>query len=255
MSLSALQTRLEKAAVDNGFDRELLRQEAWLGFASTRCPLEMWLTVGAAGELFVALSMANVADALTRDARRVEGPIGPVGAAATLEVAELPALHRLLRRAFQLSRSLPDALLHVFESKVAELVPRTTEVRRLVLQRIGQDVFRAGLLDYWEGRCAITGLNVAEMLRASHIKPWADCATDAERLDVFNGLLLAAQIDAAFDAALITLSDDGAVIVSPRLTHVQRALLGWDLSLRVARLTDAHRRYLKWHRRLFDERR
>jgi hypothetical protein len=28
-------TRLEKAAVDNGFDQELPRQDDWLGFAST----------------------------------------------------------------------------------------------------------------------------------------------------------------------------------------------------------------------------
>ena len=38
------------------------------------------------------------------------------------------------------------------------------------------------------------------MLRASHSVPWAACASDAERLDVHNGLLLAAHWDAAFDA-------------------------------------------------------
>jgi putative restriction endonuclease len=59
-------------------------------------------------------------------------------------------------------------------------------------------------MEYWGGRCPITGLEQPELLRASHIKPWADCATDAERLDVFNGLLLGAHIDAAFDSALIS---------------------------------------------------
>lgn len=42
-----------------------------------------------------------------------------------------------------------------------------------------QDVFREGLLEYCDGRCAISGLSVPELLRASHIKPWAHCATDA----------------------------------------------------------------------------
>src|SRR5205823_14686352 len=105
---------------------------------------------------------------------------------------------RMVRRAFQLSRSLPDELLHVFEAKTAVL-PRATEAERLVVQRVGQDIFRAGLLDYWQGRCAITGLAVTELLRASHMKPWAKCTTDAERLDVFNGFLLAPNLDAAFD--------------------------------------------------------
>ena len=52
----------------------------------------------------------------------------------------------------------------------------------------------------------MTGLDVPELLRASHIKPWADCGTDAERLDVFNGLLLAPHLDAAFDAGFITIA-------------------------------------------------
>jgi putative restriction endonuclease len=36
-------SRLEKAASDNGFDRELGREGDWLGFASIQCPLRLWL--------------------------------------------------------------------------------------------------------------------------------------------------------------------------------------------------------------------
>ncbi|MDC0682621.1 HNH endonuclease signature motif containing protein [Sorangium atrum] len=50
----------------------------------------------------------------------------------------------------------------------------------------------------------MTGLAVPALLRASHIKPWADCETDAERLDVYNGILLAPHLDAAFDRGFIT---------------------------------------------------
>ena len=120
----------------------------------------------------------------------------PQGASGALSVADIPTLHRLVRRAFQLSKTLPDQLLRTFEEKTATL-PRTTEAERLVVQRVGQDVFRAGLLDYWDGHCAISGLAVAELLRASHIKPWAACDSDAERLSVFNGLLLAPNLDAS----------------------------------------------------------
>ena len=70
-------------------------------------------------------------------------------------------------------------------------LPEVTEALRLVVQRIGQDLFRAAVVDYWQGRCGVTGLDVVPLLRASHIKPWSKCATDEERLDVFNGLLLA----------------------------------------------------------------
>jgi predicted restriction endonuclease len=118
----------------------------------------------------------------------------------------------------------------------------------LVVQRVGQDVFRAGLLDYWDGRCAVTGLAVPDLLRASHIKPWADCATDAERLDVFNGLLLAPHLDAAFDRGFITVADNGQVIVSPRLCDDDRKLLALDIPLRIDGLAPGHRSYLAWHR-------
>jgi predicted restriction endonuclease len=152
-----------------------------------------------------------------------------------------------VRRAFQLSKTLPDELLHVFEKRTATL-PRTTEAERLVVQRVGQDIFRGGLFEYWEGRCAITGLAVAELLRASHAKPWAACDTDAERLDVFNGLLLAPHLDAAFDRGFMTIADDGAVVVSSALSATDLALLALDVPLRVRSLAEGHRAYLAWHR-------
>jgi predicted restriction endonuclease len=159
----------------------------------------------------------------------------------------VPSLHRLLKRAFQLSRSLPDELLRTFEGRTATL-PRATEAERLVVQRVGQDLFRQGLLDYWQGRCPLSGLAVPELLRASHIKPWADCATDAERLDIFNGLLLAPHLDAVFDRGLLSFADDGPLLVSPRLPPAARAILGLDRPLRLAALAPGHRRYLPWHR-------
>jgi hypothetical protein len=116
-----------------------------------------------------------------------------------------------------------------------------------VVQRVGQDVFRAGLLDYWDGHCAISGLAVAELLRASHIKPWAACDSDAERLSVFNGLLLAPNLDAVFDRGLITVME-GGVVVSPQLGEVDRRLLGLDVRLRVQRLEDAHQPVVRFHR-------
>ncbi len=238
-------TRLEKVAADNGFDLPLPRQGDWLGFASTQAPLSIWLTAFGERLFIAALSQHNVARALRDHGVILAGPL-PEGAVGGRTVADIPALHRLARRAFQLSRTLPDELLHAFEAQTAGL-PRTTEAERLVVQRVGQDLFRKGLLDYWEGRCAITALAVTELLRASHIKPWAECALDAERLDVFNGLLLAPHLDAVFDRGFITVADDGAVRVSSLLGEGDRGALGLDRPLRVRALGAGHRSYLAWH--------
>ena len=239
-------TLLEKAALDNGFDQELPRQADWLGFASTRAPLKLWLTRFGDALYVAAFSQANVAKALDGYGTPAASPLPP-GAIAARTVADEAELDRMVRRAFQLSRSLPDELLHAFEAKTA-MLPRSTEAERLVVQRVGQDVFRAGLLEYWEGRCAVTGLAVPELLRASHIKPWADCDTDAERLDVFNGLLLAPNLDAAFDRGFIAVMDDGEVVVSQALSGGDRILLGLEGALHVDGLAEGHRRYLPWHR-------
>ncbi|MBK8999590.1 MAG: HNH endonuclease [Myxococcales bacterium] len=239
-------SRLEKAASDNGFDLELDREEDWLVFGSTHCPLRVWLGTFGDAVLLAALSQENVARALGDYGTPIAAPIPP-GAAGGRTVTSIPALHDLLRRAFRLSKTLPDELLHTFQKRTASL-PRTTEAERLVVQRVGQDLFREGLMEIWEGKCAITGLAVPELLRASHIKPWADCETDAERLDVFNGLLLAPQLDAAFDRGFITVGDDGVVIVSSMLDVDARRLLGLERSLRAGALSGGHRAYLQWHR-------
>ena len=119
--------------------------------------------------------------------------------------------------------------------------------RRDQSRHVGQDLFRRGLLEYWEGRCAVTGLAMPELLRASHIRPWAACDSDAERLDVFNGLLLVPQLDAAFDGGFVSVADDGAVIVSPVLNSEALHFLGLDRRMNI-RLDERHLRYLRYHR-------
>ena len=54
------------------------------------------------------------------------------------------------------------------------------------------------------------------MLVASHIKPWRD-SNNQERLDKFNGLLLLANLDKAFDLGFISFADTGLVMISCQL--------------------------------------
>ena len=156
----------------------------------------------------------------------------------------LGALYGVLRRVYELGVSLPDAPLREFELQVEDL-PRTTEAERLVVERIGQEIFRTRLIDYWQGRCPLTGISDPPLLRASHVIPWAECESDDERLDVHNGLLLSALWDAAFDCALVTFDDEGKPEFSPSLSERARAELRWESPIS---LTDEHRRRLAHHR-------
>lgn len=82
-------------------------------------------------------------------------------------------------------------------------------------RRIGQDIFRAMLLDIYDSKCCLTGLDVPEVLRASHIIPWSECVKT--RLNPENGLCLSATYDAAFDKYLITFDEDYRLVLSPLL--------------------------------------
>jgi predicted restriction endonuclease len=159
----------------------------------------------------------------------------------------LQGLYDALERIYRLGVSLPDAPLKAFREAVHDL-PRKTETERLIVQRVGQEVFRRALLAYWGGRCPLTGITDIQLLRASHIVPWAECETDEKRLDVHNGLLLSALWDAAFDAGLVSFADDGATLYSPRLSIDAVASLGLGRIGKLGTLTKVHRENLAWHR-------
>lgn len=230
----------EKAASQNGFRRVVGEEAGWRAFASTTAHGVIYLAAERAnGPWFLAVDHAGVVAELDQPSADVRGP-----GKARYAFATLRELYATLDRVYTLGVSLPDAPLREFETRVANL-PRTTEAERLVVQRIGQDIFRARLMDYWQGRCPLTGITDAALLRASHIIPWAECETDAERLDVHNGLLLSALWDAAFDRALVTFDDQGRPEFSPGLSEQARGELRWNSPIS---LTDEHRRRLARHR-------
>lgn len=159
----------------------------------------------------------------------------------------------MLNQCARFARSLPDEPCHRFAKAVAEelaaaAITTATEVERLVRQRVGQNIYRESLMDYWGGACSVTGIAVPELLRASHAKPWAECTTDAERLNVFNGFLLCAHLDALFDRHLMTFDDNGVAIFSSKITTEIRANLGLNESIRLRWLSTDHRPFLIYHR-------
>jgi hypothetical protein len=251
MTLSPLaRNRLEMALRNNGYHNTSEVTGGWLVAEATFAPGRCWVAYHDGDRLtaVVATSEAHVGRALVEEGMTVDAEaLVPTGAAMAFVIA-LEALPGTIRRLFELSRSLPSAPLDRFVTRIREL-PNSTEAERLVIQRIGQDVFREALVDLWAGRCAVTGLDQPELLRASHIKPWTDCDTDAERLDPMNGLLLSAHWDLAFDAGLVSFLDDGHALVSKQLTVSAMSLLvTTPVAPRIGALRPAHSSYLTYHR-------
>lgn len=81
--------------------------------------------------------------------------------------------------------------------------------------RLGQNYFRKMILHNYENRCCITGLNIPQTLRASHITTWA--SDKVNRMNPENGLCLSATYDAAFDKHLISFDENYRMIISKEI--------------------------------------
>jgi hypothetical protein len=140
----------QKAASQNGFRRVLGEEAGWAAFGSTTAQGTVHLGAsGPQGPWFLELDHPGVIQELSAPQATVSGP-----GLARFAFDKLGTLYTVLHRVYELSVSLPDAPLREFERRIADL-PRTTEAERLVVQRIGQDIFRDRLMDYWGGRCPL----------------------------------------------------------------------------------------------------
>lgn len=90
----------------------------------------------------------------------------------------------------------------------------TDEVSQ-VKRRKGQDYFRRMVIANYNGHCALSGIDIPQLLLASHIIPWAE--NRKERLNPCNGICLSALYDRAFDQGLIGFNSQYKTILSTRI--------------------------------------
>jgi hypothetical protein len=117
---------------------------------------------------------------------------------------------------------------------------------QIVRARRGQGVFRANVL-LREEYCRVTRVSEPRHLKASHIKPWRD-ATDTERLDGSNGLLLSPHIDHLFDQGYITFSSSQELVIVPEVRDKLLDAWGIDEGVRVGEFSREQNSYLDYHR-------
>lgn len=227
-------TRLEKAAADCGFELSPELGEHGLVFRSAQFP-EFVSVQALGGEQFAMRSSASM----------LLSVVGEVG--EPLRVQGWNSLYEMLDKASATARTMPNRVAQKFHQATA-MLPRSTEAERWVVQRVGQNLFRSALLDFWRGRCCITGLAVPELLRASHIRPWSLCNSDEQRLDVFNGLLLSPALDALFDGGWVTFMPAGTIVIAALLPPSELELLGVAVDSHIRGLKLEHFPYLEFHR-------
>jgi putative restriction endonuclease len=172
-------------------------------------------------------------------------------------LTELPqdlalALGRLVGSEFSRVSSLAAGVTPDEEDELAEtaLLERAdlaaTHKLQLIRARRGQGLFRSRV-ELLEPSCRVTGLEERQHLRASHILPWR-LATDSQKLDGCNGLMLSPHVDHLFDKGFISFEDDGGLLVSPLISG--EVLKAWSLpSVQMGRaFSPEQSTYLAYHR-------
>jgi putative restriction endonuclease len=106
------------------------------------------------------------------------------------------------------------------EQKYSETLKGTEHLRgeykiREVKTRVNQDVFRDIVLANYDSKCAITGIDIPALLKASHIIPWSK--NEKERLNPENGICLSALYDCAYDRGYIGINKKFEIILSSEI--------------------------------------
>jgi putative restriction endonuclease len=105
----------------------------------------------------------------------------------------------------------------VTDIETVDLPKAGTERESVVKIRVNQSFFRKAVLSAYNFKCCVTGLEIPELLNASHIVPWAK--DEINRVNPRNGLCLNAIHDRAFDRGLLTITTNFKVKISNSIKH------------------------------------
>lgn len=138
---------------------------------------------------------------------------------------------------------------YVFSTKEPGPDEKKREGTAIVNTRLKQSKFRLALEEYWNGKCALTGCELTEILLSSHIKPYRDCDTNREAYDVHNGFLFSPNVDRLFDYGYISFDDEGKIMISEKISKEDLEVLGLNAEMKLTKIEPKHREYLAYHRK------
>ncbi|MBQ6781227.1 MAG: HNH endonuclease [Treponema sp.] len=143
-------------------------------------------------------------------------------------------------------KKLADSLLSDIEDTKNDSKLNETEKEQVIQARVGQGKFRSRLIEYWGG-CALTRIPMVSILVASHIKAWRD-STNAERLELYNGLLLLPNYDKLFDKGYIAFNPkNGKLLCSKFIDEHDKEALGLSENMSLIKLEEQHQKFLQYH--------
>lgn len=126
---------------------------------------------------------------------------------------------------FESERILAEKENIPIETKFSEILFDIKDLKgetkiREVRTRVNQNFFRQVVVANYSGRCAISGIDIPELLVASHIIPWS--RNEEERLNPENGICLSPLYDRAFDKGYISINTKFEILISAALKKKEK---------------------------------
>ncbi|MBT2736215.1 HNH endonuclease [Bacillus sp. ISL-7] len=181
-----------------------------------------------------------------QDAGGNQGYLYPCNEELAIKLVELLSVLNIYQiNDEQLELSIDDVRRTENNSLITVIAETESEAKTKI--RLGQQKFRKDLFPLWEGKCALCNINLSELLRASHSKPWKD-STNVERLDPYNGVLLCCNHDALYDKGLITFDGQGRLHISSVICEEDYSMYGLERTAKI-QIRSENKVYFKWHKK------
>lgn len=121
---------------------------------------------------------------------------------------------------FESEKILAEYQHKTIETKFSDILAGTEELKgetkiRAIKTRVNQNVFRQIVLVNYSNKCAITGIDIPELLIASHIIPWSQ--NENERLNPENGICFSPTFDKCFDKGFLGIDADYKIHLSEKI--------------------------------------
>lgn len=121
---------------------------------------------------------------------------------------------------YESEKILAEKQHKTIEQKFADILEGTENLKgeikiQEVKTRVNQNFFRKIVMVNYSNKCTITGIDIPDLLIASHIVPWSK--NEDERLNPENGICFSSLYDRAFDKGYISINNKFEILISPIL--------------------------------------
>lgn len=136
---------------------------------------------------------------------------------------------------------------------ILRIIPRMGIPENRDITKPVQTFYKDTLMYDFHHACPLCGIDIPQLLVASHIKPFRDCAHIYEALDYHNGILLCKNHDFLFDQGYISFDNSGNILICEELQNRKELYLALqidDNKTIIDNMNENRALFLQYHQRV-----